>query len=134
MLVALVVAAVTVAIVVPGYRAGVLRARRGEAIAALTQIARAEERYFLEHNRYTMRLTDRAPAGLGLTPPGRARYAVSVEVQNTGTAAFTAHAALAAAPDADVRCASFAINQNGIRAARDAAGIDRTDECWGATP
>lgn len=134
-LIALVVAVIVVAIAVPASRGMAQRARRGEAIAALTRITRAEERYFLEHNRYTAQLAERPPAGLGLTPPAPGHYTFSVEVHNTGVAAYTARAALAAAADADTRCSSFTINQSGIRAARDARGIDRTDECWaGAAP
>jgi type IV pilus assembly protein PilE len=135
-LIALVVAGILVAIAIPAYHTRVLRTRRADAIEALERIRSAEERFFLEHNRYSGQLTAAAPSGLGLSL-GEQRYALGIEVSEApGAIGFQAHARLRdrVAPE-DQICASFTVNQNGVRSATDAAGADRTDECWrGAGP
>src|SRR5262249_16338622 len=131
-LIGLVVAGILVAIAIPAYHTRVLRARRADAIEALERIRSAEERFFLEHNHYSAQLAAAARSGLGLSLGEEHRYALGIEVSEApGAIGFSAHARLRdrASPE-DQTCVSFTVNQNGVRRATDAAGADRTDECW----
>ena len=131
---ALVLAAVAVAIAVPALHSHFLHQRRADAVDGLERIQLAEERFYLRHGRYAVSLTDAPPQGLGLaTHSAGGGYTLTLEVNDTARpSAFTARAAGVpvdrAAPDA--QCARFSLDQNGLRGARDAAGVDRTSDCW----
>jgi type IV pilus assembly protein PilE len=131
-LIGLVLVGILVAIAIPAYHTRVLRTRRAEAVEALERIRSAEERFFLEHNRYSAQLTAAPPQGLGLSLGEERRYALGIEVSEApGAIGFNAHARLREhAQPADQTCVSFTVNQNGVRSAKDGAGVDRTDECW----
>ena len=131
-LIGLVVVGILVAIAIPAYHTRVLRVHRAEAVEGLERIRSAEERFFLEHNRYSAQLATAPPQGLGLSLGEAGRYALGIEVSEApGAIGFSAHARLRqrAQPE-DPTCASFTVNQNGVRSATDAVGADRTDECW----
>ena len=131
-LIGLVIAGILVAVAIPAFHTRALRVRRADAVEALERIRAAEERFFLEHNRYSAQLAAAPPQGLGLSLGEAGRYALGIEVSEApGAIGFNAHARLRqrAQPE-DPTCASFTVNQNGVRSATDAAGADRTDECW----
>ena len=131
-LIGLVVVGILVAIAIPAYHTRVLRVHRAEAVEGLERIRSAEERFFLEHNRYSAELAAAPPRGLGLSLGEEQRYALGIEVSEApGAIGFNAHARLRDhALPADQTCVSLTVNQNGVRSARDGTGADRTDECW----
>jgi type IV pilus assembly protein PilE len=126
--------AMVVAIAIPAYYSRARAQNRSEAIAALRRLQAAQERYFLQFNRYATSLTAIAPAGLGQsTLSRRGRYALRIEVNDVALpSAFTAYArARTGTPAAaDATCQVFSLDQNGGQRAIDARGADHTSECW----
>lgn len=130
-LIAIVIVTVVTAIAIPAVRSHGVHARRAEAIDALIRIQTAEERFFAEYNRYSAELAAAPPQGLGVATSAGTRYGLRVDLTRSGSVGFTAHARLRQPlRDPDPACAEFSVNQNGVRAAVDAAGVDHTDECW----
>lgn len=132
LLIAAVVLAVLAAIAVPSYRSHVLRTQRTDATAALLRVQAAQEKFFLQHNRYADRLSDAPPAGLGLpavSEQGHYELHVSVGANADSFSASAVPRAGTGQAD-DARCRRFTIDHNGLRAAFDAAGVERTPECW----
>lgn len=128
----LVVLAVLVAVAIPSWRQHVMRARRTVAKEMLVQLQVEQEKFFGRNARYATadELFLPEPAGLGLAAAaGDADYRLSLETAADGLA-FTATARSAAAQSADTRCVTFTIDHVGRRTAADAAGVDRSGDCW----
>jgi type IV pilus assembly protein PilE len=130
LLVAVVIAAILMAIAVPSYRSYVQRTQRTEARQALTQARAAQERYFLQYNRYASEFAPAPPAGLGL-PAATASGLYGLEVTLTPSG-YTLRAT--PLPDGaqrdDARCAVLSVDETGRRSATDDAGTDTTEACW----
>jgi len=123
---------------VAGYRQYVQRANRVDATSALLRASAAQERFYLQNNRYATtadELADPPPAGLGISGTERGFYELAVEAAADGAAAgytFTATAS-ATGPQRDDDCEAFTIDQSGMRGARDTGGADGpevTARCW----
>jgi type IV pilus assembly protein PilE len=131
---ALVVIAVLAAIAVVMWRSHALRERRGDAVQALLALQAAQDQYFGEHARYASetQLATEPPAGLGISPRSRLGY-YTITVQNSeDNLGYWATARVISAGDKspDTRCVEMRIDQNGRRFAVDAAGVDRSADCW----
>ena len=131
---ALVVVTVLAAIAVVTWRSHALRTRRGDAIEALLALQAAQDQYFGQHARYPSesQLSTKPPAGLGISAKSRlGYYAISVRnsEDNLGYWA-TARLIPRAEEPRDARCVEMRIDQNGRRFAVDAAGEDRSADCW----
>ena len=132
LMIAVVIAAILAAIAIPGYRGYVQRAQRTEAKSVLLRIQAAQEKFFVQNNRYATALAPAVPGGLGIpatTETGL--YALTI-VRIDGGNGFrvTATPRPGGAQDDDARCASFTVDQNGLKGARNAAGEDSSAECW----
>jgi type IV pilus assembly protein PilE len=126
-----VVLAIIVAIAVPSYRLHVLRAQRSDARAALLRIQAEQEKFLVQHGRYTANL-ESAPAagGLGLAAASdRGLYSLRVDLTANGYVA-RATAAPMASSARDTHCSVFTLNESGTRTALDQSGVDRSGECW----
>jgi type IV pilus assembly protein PilE len=132
LLVALLVVAVLVAVAVPGYRAHVTRTQRTDATAALARVQAAQERHFLEYNRYAASLASAPPSGLGLPATSEAGfYDVALETGDDGwTFRVVARPRNGKGPADDDRCRELSIDQAGMRGARDSTGKDTSEACW----
>jgi type IV pilus assembly protein PilE len=137
LMIAVVIAATLLAIAVPGYRSYVLRAQRTEAKQVLMQLQAAQEKFYIQNNRYAgaAELTTAPPAGLGLLPSsqsGRYAFALGPNAAAPGGAGYVATATPTAVDrqNEDRRCASFSVDQSGGRLASDSASADSTAECW----
>lgn len=132
LLIAIVIVAILAAIAIPGYRSYVQRAQRTEAKTALLRAQGAQEKFFVQYNRYAAALAPAVPDGLGIpatTETGL--YALALAIIDGGNGfRVTATARAGAAQDDDARCASFSIDQNGLKGAQNSAGTDATQECW----
>ncbi len=123
---------------VAGYRQYIQRANRVDAKAALLKIEAAQERFYLQHNRYASgdELGRDPPDGLGIRGTERGYYELSVDSSAGGlTIGFTARAS--ALPTAgqgdDTACWMFSIDERGNRSAADASGAtgpEITERCW----
>jgi type IV pilus assembly protein PilE len=133
-LTALVVVVVLAAIAIPSWRTHLLRARRGDASAALLAVQAAQDRFFARHARYASgpQLTTAAPGGLGLkdaSEKGFYRLEVRTSIDGLGYSA-TARVIPGGGQAGDSRCVEFRIDEHAVRVAVDAEGADRSQDCW----
>jgi type IV pilus assembly protein PilE len=133
LLTVLVVIAVLAAVAVPLWRVHLLRVRRADAIAALVAVQNAEDRYFGRNAHYASaaQLTQPEPGGLGLKSRSEHGY-YGIQIRSSDGLAFTATARADGGTGQadDTRCTEFSVDQNGMRRAVDAAGQDRSADCW----
>lgn len=130
LMVTLLILAILAGFALPAYRSHVLRAHRVEAKSLLLELAAAQERFYLHHDRYASHaeLAAAPPQGLGLAATTRnGRYRLTIDVADTRV--FSATAAAIADQAADERCATFTIDAYGARTATSAAGIAAA-ACW----
>lgn len=133
-LTAVVVVVVLVAVAVPMWRTHQLRIRREDAAEGLRLVQMAQDDYFGQHARYAnegeLQLSDADPKPEKTFSP-RGFYQISLrrsEDELTYTA--TARVVPLEGQTEDTRCVELRIDQNGRRFAVDAAGEDRSADCW----
>lgn len=133
LLVTVAIIGILASIAYPAYRQQVLRAQRTDATAALLRVAAAQERFYLQNNRYaaTANITTAPPGGLGIPGTDRRYYTLTIESADLATA-FTAVAVpVAGGPQArDTDCARFTLTEAQLRGATKSAGADNTANCW----
>jgi type IV pilus assembly protein PilE len=118
------IVALLATVAAPGYRSHLLRSHRVEAKAALLGLAVAQERFYLQHNRYAAdaELSAAPPAGLGLpTTTERGLYALAIDAADA--AGFTASATAIGRQADDAQCAVLTLNQTDEKGATSAG-------CW----
>jgi type IV pilus assembly protein PilE len=124
LMIVVVVVAILASIAIPSYRQYVLRTNRTEAKRTLLNVAAAQEKFYLQNNTYAgpSALETAPPGGLGIGDTTENRhYAVVI---GTGDAsAFSATATAQGGQTDDSSCASFTINQAGVKTATNA-------DCW----
>lgn len=123
LMIVVIVAAILVAIAVPSYRQYVLRSHRTEAKAALLNLAAAQEKFYLQNNTYTEELADAPPDGLGIPATTEHGYYTIAIAAGADETAFAATATATGSQASDTHCASFSIDQAGVRTATNA-------DCW----
>jgi type IV pilus assembly protein PilE len=132
-----VIIGILAAIAVPSYRQYVIRSQRTDATEALLRLATAQEKFYLQNNRYALE-SERAtapPDGLGIDGTEHGWYALSVTAPaNLAAAAdgFTVRATtVSPGPQAsDTKCVLFQVTDRGVRTAQKSGGADNTAECW----
>ncbi len=131
LLTVVVVLGILAAVAIPSWRQHVLRTRRAAAQELLVKLQVAQEDFFGRHARYaTMDEASPAPpAGLGFPTVGDTNYRVAITTAADGLA-YEATARATDAQSDDTHCATFTINHLGMRTAADAAGVDRSMDCW----
>jgi type IV pilus assembly protein PilE len=133
-LTAVVLVGVLAAIAIPSWRTHLLRARRGDAAAALVEVQKAQDTFFGRHARYAdaVQLTTPAPGGLGLAAESaRGFYRIEMATSADGLGYIaTARVLATAGQSADTRCVALSIDHFGQRRAVDSDGNDRTPDCW----
>ena len=134
LLTAVVVVVVLVAVAVPMWRTHQLRIRREDAAEGLRLVQVAQDDYFGRHARYAneeeLRPLDADPKpGKTLSPRGF--YQISLR-RSEDELTYTASARVVPLEGQveDTRCVELRIDQNGRRFAVDAAGEDRSADCW----
>jgi type IV pilus assembly protein PilE len=130
------VVAILASIAYPSYRNTVMRSNRAEAKNALLQVQVAQEKFFLQRNRYAgatpyansvtelNNAANHATPGLGIssTTP-RGHYQIRLDRPSATT--FTATAVAIGSQASDTACATLSINELG-RKLPDPA----TSSCW----
>ncbi len=115
-------------IAVPSYRQYAMRAQRTEAKTALLRLATNQERFYLQNNTYTSNLVALGfPTGVS----DKGVYTLAVPVADATTYRATAvptpgGGLNGVSMSADVDCALFSINAQGVRA----AAPDPNSRCW----
>jgi type IV pilus assembly protein PilE len=127
LLVAIVVLGLLLSIAVPNYSAYVERSRRSDARAALLEIASAQERIYFERNQYSAAIADvwaHQEGGSYVSSEGY--YTLTVVLTDKDPNRFTATATARGRQSGDEDCASFAIDDTGLKSATG----DAADTCW----
>jgi len=116
------------AIAVPSYRRYLVRSQRSDAKTALLQIQAAQERYYLQANKYTTNLTDKMPTGLGVLGTSSSGF-YQIAVDAGADQDFVARATPIAGKGQsdDKQCTEFSIDSTGKRGAKGSASVD---DCW----
>ena len=115
-------------VAIPSYRQYSMRAQRTEAKTALLRLAANQARFYLQNNTFTTNLTALGFPG-GTSDKGV--YTLAVPVANANTYQATAVPTPGGGQsgrdmNADVDCASFSINAQGVHAATP----DPNTSCW----
>lgn len=131
LMIVITIIAILASIAYPSYRRYVLRSDRVEATSALLRLNGAQEKFFLQQNRYaaSAELSVAPPAGLGIAPDSeRERYAIAL-VEGDALS-YVARATAQGSQAEDTRCREFRIDESGRKTATDAGGNDNSAECW----
>jgi type IV pilus assembly protein PilE len=126
-----VVISILASIAVPTYRRYLIRAQRSDAMTSLLKVATNEEKFQLQNGAYTTSLTGTGTTGLGMgsATSDRGFYALTVATTTTGYTA-TATPVAGGAQASDTTCATFTVNESGVKRAQNSGGTDKTTECW----
>jgi type IV pilus assembly protein PilE len=128
LLIVVVILGILAAIAYPSYRDQVRRSNRSEAKIALEQKAQAMEKCFTRSMDFTSAACN--PARATITTPG-GFYSVGIDPGLATTAtAFRLLATPQGGQATDTQCASFTIDETGLRIARTSASAVSTAECW----
>jgi type IV pilus assembly protein PilE len=133
LMVVVAILAIIASIAVPTYRKYLIRSQRSEAKIALLQLQTAQEKFYMQNNVYTDKVTTASTAtipGLGL--PGTSetgKYDVAVSTLATGGQSYTATASprTGGGQADDKECANFTINERGVRGI---SGTKTPEFCW----
>ena len=128
LLIVVVIVAILGLIAIPSYRQYSMRAQRTEAKAALLRLAANQERFYLQNRTYT---NDTAALGFILGTSDNGVYTLTIPLADTITYQANATPTPGGGDNgrtmtADVECAQFGINAQGIRT----AAPDPQDRCW----
>jgi type IV pilus assembly protein PilE len=131
LMIVVVVVAILASIAVPGYRNHVLRTHRVEARTALLDLAAAQEKFYLVNNTYAtgLQLTTAPPGGLGLPATTENGWYTLAIADGASAAGFSATATAAGTQTADADCATFSIDQLGVKSATRSDG-GASSRCW----
>ena len=126
LMIVIVVVAILGAIGTSSYRSYLIRANRTEAKEALLRVQVAQEKFYLQNNRYANGVAELAaapPQGLGI-PANTPRGYYTIGLVGTATT-YTATATAAGGQAQDAKCNALGINETGQRSpSPDTAG------CW----
>lgn len=127
LMVVVAIVAILAVIAYPAYRDHVLKTRRSEAKAALTDAASREEQFYLDNKTYTQTI---GTAGLNMASSTQnGSYVISVDAPTT-SCPITGCYALRATPQGpqtdDTRCGTLTLDSGGQRSATGTAPTT----CW----
>jgi type IV pilus assembly protein PilE len=126
-----VVLAILASIAVPSYRSYMLRANRSDAKSALMQLQVAQEKYFLQFNKYTNNVATAPPGGLGLAETTtHGYYKLTIPVLAADGQSYTAKATpvAGAGQSDDKKCNIFTITDRGTQGIE--SGTASKETCW----
>ena len=130
LMIVIVILGVLMAIAIPNYNGYLERTRRTDARGALLEIASAQERIYFERNQYTSAIADvwnYQEAGASVSNEGH--YTLTVELggaDNDDPNRFTATATARNKQTGDADCATFSLDETGLKAATG----DDPSGCW----
>ena len=139
LMIVVVIMAILASASVAGYRQYIRRANRVDATSALLRVSAAEERFYLQNDRYATtadELSDPPPNGLGTAETEHGLYDLAVEPADDGATAgyrVTATASNTGSQRDDEDCQVFSIDQSGKRGASDSGGTESAEiiaRCW----
>ncbi len=137
LMITVVVVAILAALAYPSFLGSIRKSRRSDAVAALTQVQQAQERWRNNKAAYAGNalLTTAAPDGLGqsaVSPSGYYGIAISGDGASTYTLTATAIAGKTQAEDAGCQAMSVRLNGGNLTYSAGASGTPTSDPagCW----
>lgn len=137
LIIVIIVIGILAAVAIPSYRQYVVRSQRSDAKEAILRLATAQEKFYLQNNRYAIddERDDDPPAGLGIGTSERGWYTLAVVTPTDVTDATDGFVVRATAPAGsrqftDTECRTFQVDDRGVRTATNAAGEVSTAACW----
>ena len=145
LMVTLAVLAILVSVGYPMYSAQVLKAHRADARAGVMALAMAEEREFAAWGGYTespaaitgVSFADGSPVpdanstfNNDVTRIGQEYGQYYAFAVNATDSTFTITANYTGSQTDDTACASFTVDQTGVKLAKNSGNSDNTDLCW----
>lgn len=123
--------AILASVAYPSYRRYVMRSDRVDAKTALLRVNVAQEKFFLQNQRYATaaELDQAPPAGLGIAATSE-REKYTVDLPEAEALSYVARATAQNSQTDDTRCRVFRIDETGQKTATDASGNDNSAECW----
>jgi type IV pilus assembly protein PilE len=116
------IVAILASIATASYRSYIVRANRVEAKSELLNIQVAQEKYFLQNNKYGL-LSDVGVGGGATTyNTNNGHYKITLPTLTTST--FEAHADAIGSQASDTDCPTYTINQSGTKTPAPSSG------CW----
>ena len=112
-------------VAVPSYFDSVRKSRRSDAIAALNQIAQAQERWRANNASYT---NDLGSTGLNVPAPSSGYYTLAVTAASS--ASYSATATAAGAQVKDTRCATLTLAASGGQFSYTSTPSGSSNQCW----
>ena len=130
-----VVIGILVSVAIPSYRSYLIRTQRADAKTALLALRAAQEKYYLQNNEYTDRVTElTTDNGLGLLGfSENGLYEIDVDLGNDDDPDNPQFYTASATPvpergqKDDKQCLTFTLTDVGLRGA---SGPGGTDYCW----
>lgn len=126
LMIVVVIVGIMASIAIPSYRNYVVRAQRTDAMSALLRVAAAQEKFYLQRNRYATNdeLDDAPPAGLGFAGTENGWYTIATNSTDTARDfTLTATPISGRAQATDSHCASFSLTSTGAKTATNT-------DCW----
>ncbi len=130
-MIVVVIIGILAAVVIPSYQDSVMKARRAEGKAALTDLANRMERYYVDNGKY--------PTGLGTgtgqmsvtTTTEKGWYVLAIAAQTTTSYVIKATPQLGQATS-DTACGTYAMDQAGRKGKLSGTTVDTTNAktCW----
>jgi type IV pilus assembly protein PilE len=125
----LAIVAILAGVAIPLYNDQIQRSRRADAMAALTTVALAQERFYTANGTYAGALAD-LPVDAALQEGNSKHGFYTLAIANPdGAQSFSITATATGAQASDTSCTTFTLNQLGARAALNADGV-ANDGCW----
>ena len=128
------IVAIIASIAYPSYQAQVLKTRRADAHASLTDISARLERYMAQRNRYTTDMSTTNGLGMQRTTSEDRFYNIAItnapcgNINNCYTITATP---VATGPQAkDEECASLSLSSNGSKSAKNKSNVATDSICW----
>jgi type IV pilus assembly protein PilE len=127
---ALIVVGVLAAVALPAYQQSVQKSRRADAIAMLTAVQQAQERWRANRTGYTANLSD---LGFNSAKSSKGYYEIALSNVDISTYTVTATPVSSGAQSKDSICAQFGIAVRGGQVSytsADAASKPTSSKCW----
>lgn len=129
-MVALIVVGILAAVAMPSYQQMVQKSRRSDAVAMLTAVQQAQERWRANRTSYTSRLSDLGFSS-GISPKGY--YEISLSGVDVSAYVVTARPVASGAQAKDAQCSSLVISVSGGQvsySSMDASNQLTSSKCW----
>ena len=135
LMIVVVIVSILASIALPAYNDQMRKGRRSDGMAALMQVAQAQERFFSRGFSYSNDIDNELGFGANPYESEEGYYDVTIAipagcVSGSVNSCFTITATAKGAQAGDNTCATLSINDRGVKSAANSSSADTTDLCW----